>query len=265
MKSFSGAIGYLLVGLFLYVAVTKGTSNPALFLNIHGVAIVFGGVFVAALASFPHTLLWSAAKSMIKALNPNSRVDPAVAERVVRLVSAYQKGMSDLEKESQGVEHPFLLECSNLVMEGLNTATIHDIINKRIEERRLTIQNQMNVMLTLSKYSPALGLAATVLGLVDLLGQLQDADMAKLGLGMAVALAATFYGIILSNLVFAPMSEMIASIGDVETKEMEMIRDGFHSGMERKHPLIVGEIVNSYLDLGHRINFVENLQIKNAA
>jgi chemotaxis protein MotA len=265
MKSFSGTLGYLLVGLFIYIAVTKGTSKPELFLNLHGIAIVFGGVFVAALASFPHTLLWSAIRSTVKALTTNSTIDPDVAEKVVRLSSAYQKGMSELEKESQGVEHKFLIQCNNLILEGLNVATVVEIINKRIEERRMTIQNQMNVMLTLSKYSPALGLAATVLGLVDLLGQLHDADMAKLGVGMAVALAATFYGVVLSNLVFAPISEMIASIGEVETKEMELIRDGYQCGMERKHPLIIGEVVNSYLDEDHRINFIERLQIKKAA
>lgn len=265
MKNFSGAIGYLLVGLFLYLAITKATSNPQLFLNIEGIAIVFGGIFVAAIASFPHTVLFGALKAVGRNLSPRARVDADIAEEVVQLGSAYQKSLTELEKEAAKIEHPFLDQCVNLILEGLNMPTVLEIADKRIDEKRVQIQNHMNVMLTLSKYSPALGLAATVLGLVDLLGQLADADMAKLGLGMAIALSATFYGIILSNMVFAPLSELIASAGELETKEMEMIRDGIQCAMERKHPLVIGEVVNSYLEENNRIDFVDKFQNRNVA
>lgn len=265
-KNFSGAIGYLLVGAFLYLAVTKATSNPKLFFNLEGIGIVFGGIVVAAIASFPHTVLWGAIKSALRNLSPTSEVNADVAEQVVAVGSAYQKSLGELEKETGSAnESPFLSQCVNLILEGLNAATVVEIADKRIDEKKTQIQSQMNVMLTLSKYSPALGLAATVLGLVDLLGQLQDADMAKLGLGMAIALSATFYGIILSNLVFAPLSEMIASTGEIEIKEMEMIRNGIQCAMERKHPLVIGEVVNSYLDESNRIDFIEKIQMKNVA
>ncbi len=265
MKQLTGAIGYLLVGLFIYLAVMKGTSNPEIFFNIHGIAIVIGGLFVATLASFPYDLIVSSLRSVWKSLRVDSRTSAMVAEQVVSLGSALQKNLIELEKESVKVKHSFLTESVNLILEGLNPATITEIMNKRIEEKRQQISSQMNVMLTLSKYSPGLGLAATVLGLVDLLSQLQSADMAKLGYGMAIALSATFYGIILSNLVFAPLSEMIASVGETECKEMEMIRDGLQAALERKHALIVGEIVNSYLEESVRVDFVGRIQAKGAA
>ncbi|NJL24588.1 MAG: hypothetical protein HC902_05070 [Calothrix sp. SM1_5_4] len=265
MKSFSGAIGYVLVAFFLYIAVTKVSTNPQLFMNMHGIGIVVGGLIVAAIASFPHTVLYGALKSVWRSMTPMSQVDPDAASQTVAIGAAYQKGLTEVEKESAKISHPFLSQAVALVLEGLNSATIMDILNKRIEEKRVQINTQMNVMLTLSKYSPALGLAATVLGLVDLLGQLESADMVKLGYGMAIALSATFYGIVLSNLVFAPLSEMINSTGEIETKEMEMIREGIQAGLEGKHALIVGEIVNSYLDEGKRVDFINNLQVKKSA
>lgn len=263
MKNISGALGYLLVGLFIYLSITKGTTNPQVFLNYHGLFIVAGGLFVSALASFPLSLLIDSVKSVYKSMFANSKVDPHIADDIVLLSTAYQKSVSELENKSQQIKSPFLLKSVNLILEGIPANTIIEILNKRIEEHRISVQNKMNVMLTLSKYSPALGLAATVLGLIDLLSQLQEADMVKLGYGMAIALSATFYGIVLSNLVYAPLSEMIANIGEVETKEMEMISAGILGLLEKKHPLIVGEIVNSYLEDHQKINFLEQNKASN--
>jgi chemotaxis protein MotA len=257
MKNLSGAFGYLLVGLFVYLAVTKGTVNPQVFLNYHGLLIVAGGLVVAALASFPFSVLMDSAKSVYKSMFSSSKVSAFVADDLVQLSAAYQKSMSAVETQSEKIKSPFLLQSVNLILEGIPATTVIEILNKRIEEHRISVQNKMNVMLTLSKYSPALGLAATVLGLIDLLSQLQEADMVKLGYGMAIALSATFYGIVLSNLVYAPLSEMIASVGEIETKEMEMVSAGLQGLLEKKHPLIVGEIVNSYLDDSQKINFYE--------
>jgi chemotaxis protein MotA len=260
MKNKSAILGYVLVVFFLYLAVSKGTAKPEVFFNIHGIALVIGGLVVAALASFPFGILKEAFLSVAKSISPQAMVRPEVAENIVQVGAAYQKGLNELEKESDKINHKFLSQSVNLMLEGIAGATVVEILNKRIDEKRMQVQSQMNVMLTLSKYAPALGLAATVLGLVDLLGQLDSADLAKLGYGMAIALSATFYGVILSNLVFAPLSEMIASLGEVETKELEMIRDGIQSSMEKKHPLVIGEIVNSYLEDKNKINFVEKLQ-----
>lgn len=260
MRSLSSFLGYFLVFVFIYLAVTKATNNPQLFLNLHGIAIVGGGLLIAGLASFPWTVLRDSAKSVIRNMNAKARVSPIAAEKVVHLAGLYQAKSKDLENEVQKEQHYFVKDSFNLVLEGLNRATLSEILEKRIDERRQEINTQMNVMLTLSKYSPALGLAATVLGLVDLLGELKNADMAALGLGMAIALSATFYGIILSNLVFAPLSELIGSGGEFEVKEDEMIVDGILAMMDGKNPIVVGEIMNSYLPQNSRIDYSNKIE-----
>ncbi len=260
MKNFTGALGNILVWLFLYLAITKMTSNPQLFFNPHGIIIVFGGIVIAAFASFPAGQLYDSVKSVFKSLTYGSRVDTKIAEELVNLTTAYQKGLNVLETESTNIKHPFLKQSINLVLEGLNINTILEIMEKRISEKRSNIGNQMNVMLTLSKYAPSLGLAATVLGMVDMLSQLQDADMGKLGTGMAVALSATFYGIVIANLFLTPLSEMIASTGEIDAREAQMIHDGIQNMLQKNHPLVVGEIVNSYIEEGRRLDFYEKMQ-----
>lgn len=261
MRSVSGLFGYTMVVVFIYVAITKVTSNPALFLNLHGIGLVVGGLFIAGFASFPWQTLKSTLITVIKHLYTKGKVNPQVAEELVKMAAAFHKGLIELDIFSKTVDHRFMKEAVNLVLEGLPREFISDVLEKRINEDRLKIQTEMNVLMTISKYSPAMGLAATVLGLVDLLQKLSRADLGEMGVGMAVALSATFYGIILANMVFAPMSELVATAGEFQVKEDEMVRQGVEAMMEKKNPLMVGELVNSYLASEDRINFTEKMEV----
>jgi chemotaxis protein MotA len=265
MKSFTGLLGYLFVGIFFYFALMKTTDNPALFFNVHGIAIVFGGLLVAGLASFPWSLLKQTLMASFRALNTTSRIDPEAGRQSIELCAAYVKNMTAFEKVLEGTKHPFVKQGGNLVLEGLNKEFVIQILEKRIEEHRQRIQAEMNVLLTLSKYSPAMGLAATVLGLVNLLEKLATADMGQLGAGMAIALTGTFFGIMLSNMLFAPLSELIASAGDIEIKEQEMIQNAFDLMMDKRNPVVIGEFINSYLPESDRTNFLEQSGKKEAA
>lgn len=257
MKSYYAILGYVLVGFLTYLAIAKGTNNPQLFLNIHGIGIVCGGLVVAAMASFPGPTLMQTIQSVFKSIRSNGTVNPQTANEVVKLASAYRRGMNAFERELETIRSPELKDAGNLVLEGIKGETLDDILERRIDEVRNAIQLESTVCLTLSKYSPALGLAATVLGLVDILSQLADNDMGKLGSGMAVALSGTFYGIFMSNLVFAPLAELISSAGDATVREREMVREGVLTFLAGQDPLVVGELMNSYLKSNDRIDFTK--------
>jgi chemotaxis protein MotA len=92
---------------------------------------------------------------------------------------------------------------------------------------------------------------------VDLLSKLSSADLGALGFGMAVALSGTFYGIVIANVIFIPLSELITSGGEIEAKEEQMIRDGFESLLQGRDPILVGEVMNCYLTESERIDFAQ--------
>ena len=52
--------------------------------------------------------------------------------------------------------------------------------------------------------APAMGLIGTLIGLVQMLGNLDDPS--SIGPSMAVALLTTFYGAVLANMVFMPLA-----------------------------------------------------------
>jgi chemotaxis protein MotA len=255
VRTYSSSIGFLFVFAFIYWAIMMATSNPQLFFNVHGIGIVFGGIIVTALASFPFSSLKSTVQTVIRNLHVKSTISASAAEEVYRVASAFRRGLAALEVELDSIRHPRVKEAANLILEGIPKDSLIEIINKRIEEHQGKIQHESNVCMTLGKYSPALGLAATTLGLVDLLSKLSSADMGVLGFGMAVALSGTFYGIVIANVIFIPLAELITAGGEIECKEEQMVRDGFENLLHGRDPILVGEVMNSYLSEKDRIDF----------
>jgi chemotaxis protein MotA len=101
----------------------------------------------------------------------------------------------------------------------------------------------------LGRLSPAFGMIGTIMGLVDLFANMRDS--ASLGPGMAMALLATLYGLILCYCVYMPLALRIrtylgAGVGEqrVVERALQMIVDG--------RP--VHEIRSAFVDVGRGLN-----------
>ena len=254
------SLAYLAVAVFIYAVMTKLTDNPAIFLNVEGMVIVIGGMGVATLASFPFQTLKDTYAGLYFSLVTPVKMPTEDARQIVRMALVGQRGFARLESELDHIDNTFLRSGTELILEGVKTDVFMNIMHKRIYEYQERVSRGTNVLLTMSKFSPALGLAATVLGLVQLLEKLQTADLATLGTGMAIALTATFYGIVLANLVLQPLAELLQTRADLEIKTREMVVEGLMAILERREPLVIGEVVNSYLPDQHRIKFSEEME-----
>ena len=76
----------------------------------------------------------------------------------------------------------------------------------------------------MAKYAPGFGLLGTVIGLIQLLSSLNSPD--ELGHGMALALVTTFYGIMLSNLIFQPIAGRLYVLDRDEERHNTMLMIG---------------------------------------
>ncbi len=85
----------------------------------------------------------------------------------------------------------------------------------------------------------------TLIGLIQMLQNLTDPS--QIGAGMSVALITTFYGALLSNLIFLPMaSKMQAQVGEVRRAGM-MIQTGVLSIVQGDGPSMVEKRLRLYL------------------
>ena len=85
----------------------------------------------------------------------------------------------------------------------------------------------------------------TVIGLVQMLQRMSDPS--SIGPAMAVALITTFYGALMANLLFNPMSGKLKLRSKEEVLVREMIVEGVLSISKGENPRIIEEKLNSYL------------------
>jgi chemotaxis protein MotA len=70
------------------------------------------------------------------------------------------------------------------------------------------------VWLSIADAAPALGMAGTIIGLVGMFAAMDDP--ARLGPSMALALLTTLYGVVIANMIAAPIAARLADLSDRE-------------------------------------------------
>lgn len=90
-----------------------------------------------------------------------------------------------------------------------------------------------NVWLSIADAAPALGMAGTIIGLVGMFAAMDDP--AVLGPAMALALLTTFYGVIIANIIAAPVAARLADLSDRELAWQREVIDGMLSIARREN------------------------------
>jgi chemotaxis protein MotA len=96
---------------------------------------------------------------------------------------------------------------------------------------------------SLARLGPAFGMIGTIMGLVDLFGHMRDS--ASLGPGMAVALLATLYGLILCYCIYMPLAQRVRAYLAAGVGEQRLIERAIGLIIEGRP---VHEIRNALLD-----------------
>lgn len=83
-----------------------------------------------------------------------------------------------------------------------------------LADRRARHEKVQKLWLSVADTAPALGMAGTIVGLVGMFGAMDDPS--KIGPSMALALLTTFYGVVIANLVAAPIAARLTDLSEQE-------------------------------------------------
>ena len=100
-------------------------------------------------------------------------------------------------------------------------------------------------MVTMGTFAPAFGMIGTLIGLIQMLRQLDDPS--KIGAGMAVALITTFYGALIANLLFLPLATKLKERSKQEKNLCTLIKDGMLSVAMREGKRFVEDHMITFL------------------
>ena len=168
---------------------------------------------------------------------------------------ARKEGVLALESKLEDFDDEFIRQGLQMVVDGVDADTIRENLEIDISALEERHQRSINMLKTMGGYAPTMGMIGTVVGLINMLGNLSDP--AQLGLGMSVALLTTLYGVIFANLVFLPMAAKLVRLNDLELANRDLALDGILAIQSGISPRALVERLESYLlpteRVGHQV------------
>jgi len=244
-----------LTGGLILVAVSISMDGGTLmmFWSVTSIMITIFGSLAALLISYPAKYVKKIPAILKQVINemPNTRSD--LIDLFIDLSrKARREGLLSLEDDIAQIEDPFLTRGLQMVVDGIEPDVIREIMELELDTLENNQKTYESIFRTWGELAPGFGMLGTLIGLIIMLGALEDAS--TVGAGMATALITTFYGSLLSNLFFMPVANNVRSQTEEELYTREMIIDGVLSIQSGVNPRIVEEKLIGYLSAEERLN-----------
>ena len=227
------------------------------FFDLPSLLIVIGGTFAVLCVCFPlrevATMLGCVGSTLF-----DGAPDPhAAALKALRLAEdARRYGLLHLEQKAQGEAHsPFLRKALTMVADGTGEAELEAVLRHDVLAASDRLRGAAAVLRRAADYAPAMGLIGTLIGLVQMLGQLSEPH--RIGPAMAVALLTTFYGAVLANMVCSPLAVKLERRADDEETICLIFLMGAVSISRQENPRRLELLLNSVLPPGKRVQYFD--------
>lgn len=217
-----------------------------MFVNIPSILIVVGGTFAASMIAYPLADFLSMFKVGMKVFM--FKIEPAeeIINNLVEISNKARKGgLLSIESDIQSTSDPYLAQALQMTVDGVKTSDIAQIMQKKMSLTKKGLDTGADIFSNMGSYAPAFGMIGTLIGLVQMLANLDDPS--SIGPKMAVAMITTFYGAVLANLFFIPMSDKLTGRNEEEITNMNIIFEGIISIREGEHPKLMEDKLNIYL------------------
>jgi len=207
---------------------------------VHGPAflIVVGGSLGACLVQTPWPVLERTLRiSRWLIAAPRPETDIAVQALVDWSRVARKDGLLALERLLAQQNDPFLHRGLQLLVDGAEPEVIRRTLEIDIDAREGREFEAAAVYESVGGYAPTIGIIGAVVGLIQVLGNLENP--AALGDGIAVAFVATIYGVGLANLVLLPLAGRLRSAIQDLSRYQDLLTEGLTAIAEGENPRVV--------------------------
>ena len=239
------AIGAIVISIFL------GGSTPMGLVNGPSIFVVLVGTLGATIISFPLARLLKLHKVILKSVFSKPADVVETIKDLVRFAEvARREGILSLESLIGEMKDPFIVRGVKMAVDGTDPELIRTIMETELEALMERHGQGKQILDTIGRYAPAFGMIGTLMGLIAMLGSMDDPS--AIGPSMAVALITTLYGAIMSNLLFLPFAEKLAFYSKREIEVREVILRGILSIQEGDNPRMLEQKLITMLPVSQR-------------
>ncbi len=230
-------ITMILIGYVLEEGVLGALLKPS------PLFIVFGGTIGATILAFPFSELKKipAALKVVYTIKQYNEVD--IINKLAELSEKARKdGLLSLEQDAQENPNELIKKGLALVVDGIETDVIKDILERENQLHESIHESAIKVFEQMGGYSPTMGVLGTVMGMISILGNMEDPD--TLGPKISTAFIATMLGVGMANLFYLPLANRIKSKAEREKMTNDLIIEGLLSIQAGENPRIIKEKLN---------------------
>lgn len=236
-------IGLVLGTVLVLFAILLGGSI-ALFLDLVSVLIVLGGGISATVIRFGMKDITNAMKV---AKNAFSDKTPSIGELIDKLEElatiARKEGILALERVT--FDDPFLQKGVNYLVDGADSEQLQSLLYTDIDNTAARHELGSKIFSSLGDAAPAFGMIGTLVGLVQMLANMDDP--ASIGPAMAVALLTTLYGSLIANLIALPIADKLSYRSAKEVMRKNLMIEGLLGIQKGENPKILREFLETYM------------------
>ncbi len=234
----------LVAGLGVMIGAILVGPSAGMFLNPPSLIIVFGGTFAAVMMKFSMGQFIGAIKVALKTVI-NKITDTATLIEELEEMAQVARKDGLLALEGREIDDPFLKKGISMMVDGHSPEMINSVLKKDIDQMAQRHQTGANIMRGFGDFAPAMGMIGTLIGLVQMLANMEDPK--SIGPAMAVALLTTLYGAMIANLVALPFADKLELRSDEEKRVKNLVLDGLASIQAGHNPRVIQELLSTYL------------------
>lgn len=249
-------LGILFAVGLIFGAILMGQSN-ANFFNVPALMIVLLGTIAATAISFtPDELKRSGlvvGDSLIrKIFSPH---DFAITLLDLSVVARKRGILSLTHYESQMASGSFMSRAMQMVADGMEADKIERLLSHEIDLMAERHVRAATITRRAAEVAPAMGLIGTLVGLVQMLADLENPE--TIGPAMAIALLTTFYGAILGTIIMAPLAVKLEKNAADEIMIYKLIALTAVAIARQDNPRHIEMLLNSELPPAERVAYFD--------
>jgi len=214
--------------------------------GISAALIVFGGTLGATFISHPQSTVMLLPKLLMLAFMGKVEKPEHLVGFFVELANqARREGLLSLEEKGRELPDPFLRKGIMLVVDGVDPKVVREILRSDTAAMAHRHKQGYAMLEAMGGFAPTMGIIGTVMGLINVLGNLSDPS--NLGPAIAVAFIATLYGVASANLLWLPIGNKLKQRSAEEVFVREVMIEGILAVQAGHNPHIVGEHLKSFV------------------
>lgn len=232
-----------------------GANLPS-FIDPPSILIVIGGTFAITTVSFTLPDVIKAQGVMLKTIMFKL---PDPAEEAKQMIEIAQKaranGILSIQGDVEQIPNEFLKQGFSLAVDGTNPEVIEQIMKSDTANMLARHSSAGQVFKKSAEVAPTMGLIGTLIGLVIMLGSLDDPS--SIGPAMAIALLTTMYGAIMAGMFFNPLAAKLELNSMNEAGIRKIYMASVLSVVRQENPRQLELILNTILPPSKRISMFD--------